>query len=212
MTRPRLWVLGMLMVVLGLVSPSAPVVGQSAPEVVGLAPGDALRITVWRQPELSGEFSVALDGTLVHPIYREVQVTGIPVEEVESRIRLLLSRYEAEPRFSLEPLVRVAVEGEVRQPSLYTVPTAVTVAQAVAMAGGATERGRLAEVRVYRAGEVLEVDLTDPDARLAESPVRSGDRIVVGRRPLIFRDYVAPIASLAGAAAAIANLIIRSRN
>lgn len=183
-----------------------------AQSLTDLAPGDVVQIAVWRQPELSGEFEVAADGTLVHPIYREVRVTDVPMDVVEQRIRTLLSRYESDPRFSIQPLVRVAVGGEVREPSLYTIPTGTSVAQVVALAGGATERGRLSQVRLYRAGEVLDVDLTNPDGALSQSMVRSGDRIVVSRRTFILRDYLGPIASLTSVAVAIAGLIMNAGN
>ena len=41
-----------------------------------LRPGDMLRITVWRHPEMSGDFAVAPDSTLVHPLYQAVRVAG----------------------------------------------------------------------------------------------------------------------------------------
>lgn len=196
-------------VVLLLAPVCKPLVAQSA---MPLAPGDVVHIDVWRQPELSGEFLVASDGTLLHPIYKQVRVTDASTEEVENRIRAVLSRYEADPQFSIESLVRVAVEGEVRQPSLYTMPTGTSVAQAIALAGGATERGRLSQVRLYRSGDLQHVDLTGPADPLSSSSVWSGDRIVVARRAFVLRDYIGPIASLASAAAAIASLIINSRN
>src|SRR5215218_6153155 len=39
-------------------------------EAVSLSPGDSVRITVWRKPEFSGDFIVAPDGTISHPLYR----------------------------------------------------------------------------------------------------------------------------------------------
>ena len=45
---------------------------------VRLAPGDVLRVNVWRRPELSGDFVLASDGTLTHPLFKSVQVAGAP--------------------------------------------------------------------------------------------------------------------------------------
>ena len=69
-----------------------------------LNPGDVLRITVWRKPELSGEFIIATDGTVSHPLYRSVRVTGIPLPAVETRIREFLGMLEENPQFVVEPL------------------------------------------------------------------------------------------------------------
>src|SRR5919106_5969700 len=105
--------------------------------------GDALRITVWRQPELSGEFVVAPDSTLVHPVYQAVQVAGAPLPVVKERLRSLLVTYDQDVRLVVEPLFPVTVAGEVRQPNLYRVPQGTTFAQAGAPAGGAAGTGRV---------------------------------------------------------------------
>jgi protein involved in polysaccharide export with SLBB domain len=59
-----------------------------------LRPGDALRVNVWRHPEMSGEFIVAPDSTLVHPLYQVVKVAGAPLPVVKERLRGLLAAYE----------------------------------------------------------------------------------------------------------------------
>lgn len=174
-----------------------------------LNPGDMVRITVFRKPELSGEFEIAADGTIRHPLYREVQVTGIPVVEAEGRLREFLRRYETSPQFVVEPRLRVGVGGEVRQPGLLTLAPEVTLAQAVALAGGPTERGYLEQVRVFRGGQELSLDLTRPNEGLASTPVRSGDQLVVQRRRSVFRDVVAPAASITAALGTILNIILR---
>src|SRR3954468_7477285 len=99
---------------------------------VALNPGDVVRITVWRKPELSGDFVVAVDGTLSHPLYRDVRVIGVPMAAVEIRAREFLTNLEANPQFVVEPLIRVAVGGEVRLPNLYTLRPEPSLAQAVA--------------------------------------------------------------------------------
>lgn len=191
-----------------LLVPSGAAVAQAPPE---LRPGDVVRVVVWRQAELSGEFAVAADSTLVHPLYRQVRVAGLPLREVESRIGDLLRRYESNPEFVVEPLFRVAVGGEVRQPNLYTLAPAVTVAEAVALAGGPTDRGRLDRVTLVRGGSERVVNLTDPRDDATQLRIRSGDRITVARSGSLFRDYFVPAFSVTGAVATIVNLFIRSR-
>ena len=177
-----------------------------------LAPGDMVRIEVWRQPELSGEFAIAADGSIRHPLYRDVQVAGVPLTTAEERLRSFLRQFETTPQFVISPLLAVAVGGEVRQPSLYTLPPEVTIAEAVARAGGPTERGRLSRVRLLRDGRELKLDLTQPDAELAQMPIRSGDQILIGRRRDIWRDYIAPAASVTGAVASVVVAITRLNN
>lgn len=174
-----------------------------------LMPGDMLRITVWRQAELSGEFLIAEDGTITHPLYREVRVTGLSLPTVEERIRTFLSRYENNPAFVMTPLLRVVVTGEIRAPQVYTVPPGTSVAQTVGLAGGPTDRGRLDKVRVLRGSQVLTLDLTKPEE--GARTIRSGDQIVVGRRRNILQDIVGPSSAVIGAAAAVAGVIIQLR-
>ncbi|CAN5692303.1 hypothetical protein BH23GEM3_BH23GEM3_05720 [soil metagenome] len=175
-----------------------------------LRPGDVVRITVWRKPELSGEFDLAADGSIDHPIYQAVQVTGMPLADARERLRVFLTDWEQDPRFVIKPLLRVAVGGEVQKPSLYSLTPEMTISQAVAAAGGVTERGRLNRVRVLRSGNDFEVDLTRSDSPLAHMTVRSGDQIIVGKRNVeFFRDYVAPAGSLATAVIALLNIVLR---
>lgn len=184
---------------------------EVAAPVAMLRPGDVVRVTVWRNPELSGEFDVAADGSLRHPLYQAIQVAGVPLSTAEARLRDFLRQYESNPNFTLEPLFRVAVSGEVRQPSIYTLSPEMTVAQAVALAGGFTDRSMVNRVRLYREDQVWTIDLTRPDEGMGRLQIRSGDQIVVDRRRSIFRDYVAPVASIAGAVAAILNVYLRNR-
>lgn len=183
----------------------------AAPPSIMIRAGDILRVTVWRQPELSGEFEVGPDGRIRHPLYQSVEVTGVPFTTAESRLRTFLQQYEANPSFIVEPLFRVTVGGEVRMPNVYTLSSEATVAQAVAQAGGFTERSSLRKVRLFRGDQAFTVDLTRPDEGLAQQPIRSGDQIVVDRQRSVFREYVAPVASIAGAIAAIVSVYIRTR-
>jgi protein involved in polysaccharide export with SLBB domain len=189
----------------GLHAQSGPV-HSSAPV---LRPGDAVQITVWRKPELSGEFVVAADGTLADPFYQEVRAGGLPLPDVTALVLAFVAQYEANPRIRVEPLFRVAVGGEVRQPNMYNLRAETTIAQAVMMAGGASERGRLDRVRLLRDDAVFVMDLTRPERGLAQSGIRSGDQIFVGRRNSLIREYVSPVSSVVGAAVSLIFVITR---
>ena len=213
-----LWVVGMIGVLAGpavlAAQSGAPAAGSVRPtsDSVTLAPGDVVKITVWRKPELSGEFVVSTNGTVAHPLYREVQVVGIPLSVAEQRLRGFLEKYEANPQFVIEPLLRVAVAGEVRQPNLFTLRPETSVSQAVALAGGPTDRGRRDRLLVVRQNSRLVIDLRRADASGGGMPIRSGDQILVERSSAFFRDYVTPTMSILGATAAIISVIIYNRN
>ena len=194
---------------LALALPSG-VAGQ-APDSdrMALRAGDVVQITVWRRPELSGEFRIGSDGAPLHPLYRAVSLAGLPLDEAENRIRAFLSEFEANPRFVLQPLFTIAVGGEVENPDLYTLPPGTTVSASVALAGWGTDRADLRQVLLLRDGEEIVVDVTRPHQGAAAEPVRSQDQIVVPRRSDVLRDYVVPIASITGALVSILTLAFR---
>lgn len=192
-----------------LLSLAAPAGAQELDSgAAALNPGDAVRITVWRKPELSGEFVVAGDSSISHPFYSELKVGGIPFSVASERVKQFVRRVEASPVL-VEPLYQVMILGEVLQPRLYPLRPEVTIAQAIGVAGGTTERGHLRQVQLLRGGRRHVVDLTNVDG-LGQTPIRSGDQIIVPRRSNIFRDYIAPGASVASALATLASIAIRS--
>jgi protein involved in polysaccharide export with SLBB domain len=198
---------GSLIVAVVLAMPASAVAAQSpASSDATLRPGDAVRVAVWQRPDLSGEFVVSGNGRLAHPILQDAVVTGVPFDEATLRLRALLRQFVGEVRFTVDPLVRVAVSGEVRQPSLYHLSPDMTIAFAVALAGGPTDRGRLSRVVLLRDGVRTEVDVNDPEDPLATATLRSGDQILVTRTRDILREYIAPLASVTGAVAALLRL------
>ncbi len=183
-----------------------------------LAPGDSVRIVVWRKPEFSGDFVVAPNGTITHPLFRSVQVAGVPFATAEANLRRFLTRFEENPEFVMEPLIRVAISGEVDEPQVFALRPETTIAEAVARAGGTTELGARNRVRVLRLDtsgqqEQLIVNLTDPTAGYGRIPVQSGDQIIVDRRKSFTRDILLPTLGVIGSIASLGLLIDRvSRN
>jgi polysaccharide biosynthesis/export protein len=195
---------------------SVPVAAQEArpSSQAVLTPGDSVRIVVWRKPEFSGDFVIAPDGTISHPLFRVVKVGGVPYTTAEANLRKFLGQFEANPEFVMEPLVRVAVSGEVTRPQVFAVRPETTIGEAVARAGGANENGAANRVRVLRFDggrqQELVVDLNDPTTGSGTIPVHSGDQIVVDRRRSFFRDFLVPALGIIGSVASIALLIDRT--
>ena len=179
------------------------------PSRLTLSPGDVIRIDVWQQKEYNCECLIAADGSIVHPLYRELKVAGLPLTEVENRLRGFLSRYLSNPTFDIQTLLRVIVAGEVRTPNIYTVPPGTSVAQVIAMAGGPTDRGKLEDVRLIRNAASQRLDLTRPDATASRAEVHSGDEILIGRRRSVMQDIIAPSSSILAALAAVTGVIIQ---
>ena len=198
-----------LLAPLALLLAAVPAPAQApAPDEAVLAPGDAIKITVWRKEELSGEFMLGPDGAILHPLYRGINAAGVPTRVVEERLMEYLRRLDANPQFVVEPLFRVAVVGNVRTPALYSLPPGTTVAQAIAIAGGPSDRGRLERVHLLRDGRRFDLDATRAGPDAGGMVVRSGDQVMVPARVNVFRDYIAPASGLMATAVSLIGIIL----
>jgi polysaccharide export outer membrane protein len=179
-----------------------------------LTPGDSVRIQVWRRPDFSGDFVVGPDGSVSHPLYRSVRVAGVPFATAEANLRRFLSGFEENPQFVMEPLVRVAVSGEVTRPMVFATRPETSIGEAVARAGGATQNGARNRIRVIRftqsgKQQVFRLDLENSASTDFSIPVRSGDMIVVDRRKSFTKDILLPTLGIIGSIASVGLLIDR---
>jgi protein involved in polysaccharide export with SLBB domain len=156
---------------------------------VTLRPGDHVRLKVWREPDLSGEFSIDEGGIVVFPKIGRVDVHKLSSDSLKS---LLLTGYSASlrnPAVEVTVLRRINVLGAVRNPGLYYVDPNTTVSDVLALAGGASPDGYQDRIELLRDGKRLPVQLS-PESRLAESMVQSGDQLRVPQRSWLARNTV----------------------
>ena len=175
-----------------------------------LHPGDSIKIAVWRNPELSGGFLVADNGTIQHPLYQAVHVAGIPIDSVTARIGAFLVEYTTSPQFVVGPEFRVVVGGEVRNPAVYAVPVETTLGAAIAFAGGPTENAQPRRVMLVRDQHVYHLDLSDPAAVWTAVPIKSGDQIIIGRKSNLFFGTILPLVTASAAVASLISVLRRN--
>jgi len=121
-----------------------------------LGSGDQVRITVFGQQDLSGEFQVDGSGSVALPLIGNVPAGGATVRELQERISARLRPdYLKNPRVNIEVLNYrpFYIIGEVHKPGSYPFVNGMTVVNAVALAGGYTYRARENEVLVTRAND-----------------------------------------------------------
>lgn len=170
-----------------------------------LQPGDHLRITVLSDDKnLSGEFEVAPDSTLKHPLYNQIKVAGVPVGMLRERIASFLRRYQREPQLEVEALFKVTVGGEVRSPAIYYLAPETTVADAIARAGGATDRGNLNKVSISRDGRKVALKLGETGSNRSIETIQSGDQVSVAPH----RNVMTSITPILGLGASILSAIL----
>ena len=172
-----------------------------------LHPGDRLRVTVLSDDKgLSGEFEVARDSTLRHPLYNQVKVAGAPLTVIRSRLVGFLTRFQREPQLELQPLLKVTIFGAVRSPNVYYFPPETSLADAIAMAGGGTDDANFEDVHVLRNGRRASFNLLKQTNPAAET-IRSGDQITIQRK----RNVAGQLLPYAGIIVSLVSVILLAR-
>lgn len=129
-------------------------------EAYPLGAGDKIRLTVFNEPTLSGEFSVGTDGQLSLPLIGNVPALGKTTGDVAALVQgMLADGYLRSPRVAIEVVNYrpFFILGEVRAPGEYPYVSGLTVLNAVATAQGYTPRARRAWVYIRRFGEQAEL-------------------------------------------------------
>lgn len=124
-----------------------------------LGAGDKLRLNVFNEQDLSGEFAVNANGSLSLPLIGDIPVVGKQVDEVATLIQQKLAEgYVREPKVSIEITTYrpFFILGEVRQPGQYAYAAGMTVTNAIALAQGFTPRAVQGTVMIRRAGSSSE--------------------------------------------------------
>jgi len=153
----------------------------AAEQTYQLGSGDALRILVYGQDELSGQFTVDPSGRISMPLIQDIQAAGLTARELEASITASLSpQYLKDPKVSVEVLEfrSVYILGEVRTPGKYPYVPNMTVLQAVAVAGGHTYRANENAAQVTRIENDMMKTMTLPPLGL----IMPGDTVVIKRR------------------------------
>lgn len=186
-----------LLVIVLAIGAAGTAAAAEGPELIG--PGDAVRVTVFQNPDLTTETRVSGRGTITFPLVGDVSVTGLTPSQAESRITEALKQ----GKFIQNPQVNVAVTqvrsrqvsvlGQVAKPGRYPLDDFnLRLTDVLAVAGGVTPAGADAVTVITRRSgklQTLEVDLPavfrggDP----SQNPeIASGDTILVQRAPVFY--------------------------
>lgn len=165
-------------------------------EAFPLRPGDVIRLRIWREPDLSGEFPVNPMGTVTLPKIGEVAVADRTPAEVEATLLEEFDRYLRNPSIEITMLRRVNILGFVRAPGLYPVDPTMTLRDVLALAGGVLPNGEENRLELIRGERRLVTPVTG-EMRLDDLGIRSGDQLYVPERSWMRRNanIVAGVAS-----------------
>ena len=174
---------------LGSLSAQADVTGPRATSDSAdvVRPGDLIRLKIWREPDMSGDIAVDEAGVAALPRLGALSVANLPADSLKRMLIRSYAKYLRDPAIDITVMRRVTVLGEVRTPNVYHVEPTMTVADAVALAGGTTPEGKQNQVELRRRGGGEPVKLSQR-SRLADTPLRSGDELYVPQRSWVSRN------------------------
>ncbi len=138
----------------------------ATPQNYRLGPGDAVYIDIYGASQKTIEGTVSPEGTIVIEGFGPVNVSGLTVEQANSRLRSTLGARYSSSKIKLTVgqtrTIMVNVMGEVKTPGTYTLSAFATVFHALYMAGGVNDIGTLRNIKVYRNNKlVTTVDIYD---------------------------------------------------
>jgi polysaccharide export outer membrane protein len=166
----------------------APASDEPAPYFI--APGDILHITVWKEPELTTDVFVRLDGRITVPLVGDIRAGGRSTEQLTTEVRTKLRAFLEVPQVTITVSQAVSarfyVIGEVTTSGAFPMSGSTTVIQALALAGGFREfakRDRIMIIRDRR-GERKAIPFNFHDVELGlhleqNIILESGDTIIV---------------------------------
>jgi protein involved in polysaccharide export with SLBB domain len=134
-------------------TPAAPGTAAGKDPDYKLGANDRLRITVFGQPTLTGEYTLDGNGVLAFPLIGNVPAEGVTTSQLQKAIAAKLEPdYLVNPNVSAEVVTRrpFYVIGEVQKPGNYSYVTSLTAINAVAMAGGFTRRAKKNDFYIRR--------------------------------------------------------------
>jgi polysaccharide export outer membrane protein len=116
--------------------------------------GDLLRVHVWKEPDLTLDAIVRLDGIITVPLLGDVPAGGRAPRDLAAAIAAGLRRYIEGPLVTVAVLqansARVYVVGEAARPGEFALTGGMTVLKALALAGGFREFARRESIIVVR--------------------------------------------------------------
>jgi polysaccharide biosynthesis/export protein len=133
---------------------------RGRPFVIGVS--DVVRVTVWKDPNLSAESSVLPDGTITLPLVGAVPAAGVTAADLRTAVAEKLATFTKDPVVTVTVIevnsYRFTVAGNVEHPGLFTSKSYLTVSQAIALAGGPNRYADTRNVVVVRNGRRISID------------------------------------------------------
>jgi protein involved in polysaccharide export with SLBB domain len=166
-----------------------------------LGTGDQIRVMVYGEDDLGGQFTVDGNGFVSLPLIGQLKAAGSSASDLELEIKAKLADgYLNDPRVSVEVTTYrpFYVLGQVNKPGEYAYVNGMTVLNAVALAGGYTDQADDSNVYVRRNGMTKEAEVpADPSTRIYPGDVIRVSRTAFWSVISVVTPIIAPAAQIA---------------
>jgi len=150
-----------------------------------LNPGDGVRIIFYNiNDNISGDYYIQQDGLLQLPFIGNIDTRNRDFKFIKNQIVTKYDSLYKNPELTVQPLLRINILGEVRNPGYYYVTDVEKITGILALAGGVTGSAASKEIYILRGEEEIELNVSELTAKgntAADFGLRSGDRIFVPR-------------------------------
>lgn len=156
-------------------------VSATAQTIYVIDSGDTVRVTVFGEPDLSGDFKIDATGRLNLALVGPVDVRNLTADQARRKIQdAYLDGYLRNPDVAVEIIAfrPFFITGEVNQPGSYDYVPGMNVLNAIALGGGMTYRGDEDDIEILRGHDASRVVIPATLATI----VMPGDIVRVAER------------------------------
>jgi polysaccharide biosynthesis/export protein len=177
----------------------APSLHAAAPKGYIMGPGDAVKITVYQNPDMTTETRISEVGSVTFPLIGPVELGGLTPAQAEIRIAALLKSGGFVPRAQVTVLVtqfrsrQVSVLGQVTRPGRFPIEEpSIRLTDVLALAGGIGPAGAESVTVIRQADngeqrfEIELLGLFDTPAQAKNIEIVNGDTVFVPRVPVFY--------------------------
>lgn len=174
-----------------------------------IVPGDIVRLNIWREPDLTGEFLVQEDGLTVLPRLGPVRVVDDTPSSLKDRLVAEYEKTLINPSIEVIVLRRILITGEVGGEGVYPVDPTMSLVEVLALAGGPSSSAKRNRVDLIRGDREIKIDLGDP-VEVRNVSLQSGDQLDVPRANAWIRNWQL-IVGVVSSTISLAVLLTRDR-
>ena len=119
-----------------------------------IGPGDILSIDVWKEPDLSKQVSVRLDGNISLPLVNDIEAAGLTLVQLREQLAEKYKDFVDVPEVSVTLIEsrskRIYLLGKINRPGEYALQKNMTIVHAISLAGGLAEWADASDIKLIR--------------------------------------------------------------